>query len=301
LLRVVEVPSGKDVAHFEDLHGVADVVFRSEDELIILHGKECWLCGVTRKRRRVLWQGDQTKPGGYVSKGALSPDGKTLAVGVGGAVLLLDVARSRVRSRLPAPLGGYVRAVAYSADGRYLAADSSRWDYSYFSFVVVWDVRQEKQVRLLKIDANDLATLAFRPDNQRLAVGGWDCAILIFDMEEPRLRRGEMEDMSERTLLYGVGWTEPVAVHEEAPHTAGFGAGTRSLQFSPNGRILKVVSFSGDTVRVSSPSGRVLNHTRPPDGQKVLSATVSNHELAAGVVTESNAILLWDVPRWSDA
>ena len=73
-------------------------------------------------------------PEGHVSSVAFSPDGKTLAAGCGGGVVLWDAAR---RERLaPAPLPvpeGDVYSVAFSPDGKTLAAAYNNFIFRTFS------------------------------------------------------------------------------------------------------------------------------------------------------------------------
>jgi WD40 repeat protein len=298
VLVVQELPSGREMRRCENLQRVTDVVFRSEDELFVLHGTECRLCDLAKNRQHVLWLGDATKASGYPSKGALSPDKKTLALGVGGGLLLLDIARKRLRRQFAAPLGGHVHTATFSPDGTLVAAEFADGNYLYFCFVLVWDVQREKLVRLLKVDAQELRALAIRPDNRLIAIGGWYSPILVYRLEELSRRRMNLKDLSERTLLYGVGWTEAIAALAEHPHAPGFGNAITRLDFTANGRTLKAVSYDGDAVRLTPQNGRVLRRVRPPDGQKVGSAVVSEPGLAAAFVGDRKTVLLWDVPGW---
>jgi WD40 repeat protein len=247
---------------------------------------------VDEGRPRVLWQADVAERGG-VYNGVLSPDGKTLAMGTDGGVTLLDVATKQVRRRLPTPLDGVALKTAFSPDGRYLAADATSDDWRGFAFVVVWDVAQEKRIRLIKLEVRDIDALAFHPDNRMLAVAAG--SVELFDLGDPPARRGTLDELSENTLRHGIGWTEPIASHFVG---SGF---YESLRFSANGRALKVICFGGDVVRLSPRSGRVLSRSRPPDGQEVWATAVSDQGLAAAAVKDSNSIVLWDVPRWAGA
>src|SRR5258708_6652017 len=72
---VVEVPSGREVVRYTDLHGVQALVFRTEEELCVFHGYECWLYHPKRQPRRIVLREDLEEKSEPVSTGALSPDG----------------------------------------------------------------------------------------------------------------------------------------------------------------------------------------------------------------------------------
>ena len=76
----------------------------------------------------------------------------------------------------------------------------------------------------------------------------------------------------------------------------------KNLRFSADGRILKSVGYGGSAIRLYARSGRILSHTTPPDGykDKVGVTAISDRGMAAGTVEDSQALLLWDVPRWGD-
>jgi WD40 repeat protein len=293
-ILVVEVPSGREVARYTDLDGLRDAAFRSEEEIFLLHGGECLLCGLKKKPRRALWEGDATKLGGIPFNASVSPDGNTIALGTDGALILVDVARKRVRHSLPTPLKGGVRASAFSADGRLVAAVLSS-PITGISFGMAWDVRQGTRVRLLKLDVTSTDAVALRPDGRRLAVDA-DSGVLVFGMDDPILQSGDLDltpgrFSEEWNLLYGIGWTKPLAVL-----SAGAGVIT-SLSFSATGRDIRVVGHGGKAVRLSARGGGVRSLQQPPDGQELGAAAVSAGGTAAGAA-ENNAILLWDVPGW---
>jgi WD40 repeat protein len=292
VLVVVEVPSGKEVARFTGLHGVQDMVFRSEAELFVFHGFECWLCGPKKRTRRILGKDDLQDARGPVNTGALGPDGKTLAVGASG-LLLVDTARQRIRTSIPTPTSGSVSATAFSPDGRYLAIGSRSSEWPQISFVLIWDVPRVKRVGLVKLDADGIDALAFRPDNRQLAIvkGRGGTCVELFDMDTPQLCPGDLDRLCARTyssvfdLFFGTAWTVPAAAL--SPEAGMIG----SLRFSPTGRILKVAGYGGKAVRLYSRSGRVLSRARAPDGYQAMATAVSSQGMAASVVGDSRSIL----------
>ncbi|MCF3106715.1 serine/threonine protein kinase [Streptomyces roseoverticillatus] len=114
----------------------------------------------------------------YVSSLAMSPDGKTLAVGVGSRVELMDPDLGRVRETLEGHTGS-MYCVAFSPDGRTLAsvaADVGK------SGVRLWDTADGRSLRTLR-DGGDrnYSGVAFSPDGKTLIANGpgiqlWDVA-----------------------------------------------------------------------------------------------------------------------------
>ncbi len=291
---VVETESGKEVARAADLRGVRDILFRSEKAVCIVHDAECRLWDLASERSRVIHKGS-------AENGNLSPDGKSLALGTNGALLLLDLARPRTPYSVPTPVAGWVSTSAFSPDGRYLALAAASNDYTFVTFVLVWDRQHEKPARLLKLDTEVVEALAFRPDNRLLAVvGRGDISIGLYRLDADRRRREYLDELSprtfgsERNLLYGTAWSEPAATHSPR---AGM---IQSLHFSAHGRILKVVGYGGSAARLYARSGRVLNESRPPDGYPIQTTAVSSRGRAVGVVADSGSLLCWDVPHWRD-
>jgi WD40 repeat protein len=157
---------------------------------------------------------------------AFSPDGRWLAVGVGGPntfakdvagkVMVFDVAQ-RKEHRTFATLT-QVSAVAYSADGKLLAAaghngtvwlwDVSSWDEiarwqgpapAYYSSILflsggrelavgslsgridLWDVRTRALARPIHGHIDCVSVMALSPDGRTLATASWDRSIKLWD------------------------------------------------------------------------------------------------------------------------
>lgn len=101
---------------------------------------------------------------GRVNAVALTPDGRSaLTGGDDRAVRLWDL-RSGFELREVARMGGPVRAVAVSPNGRLLAACAPEG-------VGVWDAEAGREMRRFESDAA-LSSLCFTPDGKRLLIGG---------------------------------------------------------------------------------------------------------------------------------
>lgn len=172
---------------------------------------------------------------------AFSPDGKTLATGVGRQIKLWDVS---ARHELLTMKGhaGVVRRVAFSHDGARLVSqgvdDRAR----------VWDVKSGKQ--LLEFEA--YAPARFSPDNRLIATGGANHFVKLLDAftgGEIHSFRGHSGDLrafafspdGKRLASAGEDQTIRIWDVETGMELLALKGHTRrvlSLAFSPDGRLL---------------------------------------------------------------
>ena len=111
--------------------------------------------------------------------GAISPDGKYIAVGgtIIGAVAISSVADKRIVHKLRTG-SGIVTAVAFSPDGKYLAAGRGFMAHAHHNDSVnIWDAKSGRLIRNLHGPAgperieNEVTSLVFSPDSRYIAVG----------------------------------------------------------------------------------------------------------------------------------
>ncbi|MEU3994043.1 helix-turn-helix domain-containing protein [Streptomyces platensis] len=118
---------------------------------------------------------------------AFSPDGKTLAtVSDDHTVRLWDMATHRTKGVLRGRVGG-LSAVAYSSDGRTLAATYNGSDYGTRSTVQLWDVARQHPVATFSGRAPALFTIAFSPDGKTLATAGAGLVVRLWDVTSRQL------------------------------------------------------------------------------------------------------------------
>ncbi len=117
---------------------------------------------------------------------ALSPDGKSVASvsagGEGWSVLLWDTHTGRELRRFKTHGGSQLRALAFSPDGRLLAA-------SHEGAVTCWEVATSKVVCHVSDAGRPVTFLAFLPDNRSLAVGGEFSPVSVWDVRSVERER----------------------------------------------------------------------------------------------------------------
>jgi WD40 repeat protein len=113
---------------------------------------------------------------------AFAPDGRLLACNNGPAVEVWEVAgpggealeRPALRHRLSGPAGVAVRCLAWSPDGRALAAGGADW------CVRLWDVAGGREKAELRGHTDAVFSVAFAPSGKTVATGGGDGAVKLW-------------------------------------------------------------------------------------------------------------------------
>jgi WD40 repeat protein len=160
--------------------------------------------------------------GGPVAFVAFSPDGKLLASGSGGGILISDVATGKVLHRLPGGLHGPSSA-AFFPDGKSFALFGS--DRTLY----LWDVNTGRKVRSLSARADTLNLAALSPDGKTVALLDNNHTIRLWDAA------------ADKGLRQLAGPANPQNGKQQ-PFAAAL------VTFSPDGKLLAVAGTQGQSV-----------------------------------------------------
>nr|WSU76816.1 serine/threonine protein kinase [Streptomyces anulatus] len=120
---------------------------------------------------------------------AVSPDGKTLAVGVGGRVELMDPVTGRVRETLE----GKVGSIAFSPDGKSLAGVTGE---ESTNGIRLWSTANGRLLKTLRdAEFENHSEVAFSPDGGTLIASG--AGVQLWDVASGKLAR-KLTDQHER-------------------------------------------------------------------------------------------------------
>jgi RNA polymerase sigma factor (sigma-70 family) len=244
---------------------------------------------------------------------ALSPDGKVLATsarsdGAGGPeqVVLFDTATGKELRRLGEPLAAPCTRLAFSPDGRSVAA--GEWEGGK---VQIWDAGTGKEIKAWKAHTETVTALTFTPDGKRLVTGGEDKAVHLWDIETGKEVRS-FTGHDDRVLCAAVSPDGKLLVTGAADATArlwdlatdkelhvlkGHEYAVGAVAFSPNGKSLLTGGHDGfvrlwevatgkELRKVPGRQGGITGLFFTPDGKRLVSGdyhrTVRVRDVATG-------------------
>lgn len=237
---------------------------------------------------------------------AWAPDGKRLASVGDGYVTLWDAGRMRVAETLKSPPSKRANQVAFSPDGKLVAASYTDLDFMEGQ-VRLWDAATGKPNRTWRVDRTTTG-LAFSGDGKTLAASGY-MGVGLWNV--PGAKPAGKVDVGDTFLVRGValsldgqtvvGLGEGRAIHtwnvrkaaDDSYYGESPGKDGDCVAFSPDGRILTVGSHGGVhffNARTDRPmSGLVLPNVR------VSAVAFSSDSSTLAVGSDKGRIELWNV------
>jgi hypothetical protein len=198
------------------------------------------------------------KPKGKVRRAihSVAASSQWIAVARHGVVELLD-AKTRKQERTLTGLTGDVTYVAFSKDGKLLAAACG--EPGLFGLAVVWDTTTWKPVAKLKGHNDGLYCVAISPDGKTLATGSYDQKIKLWDLA----KKAELRQLD--------GHNGPV--HEVAFHPTG-----KILASASGDRTVKLwdVATGKRLDTLGQPEKDQYTVAFSPDGKRVVAGGVDN-------------------------
>jgi WD40 repeat protein len=242
-------------------------------------------------------------PGGWMAR---SPDGNLLAVPRGNALVLLDAHTGRYLRSLAGD-SGRVYTAAFSRDSCHVAA--STWDTEHR--VRVWVADTGRPVQALRNLVDAVYALGFSPDGKRLATGGDDRTLRVWDLAAGNeLFTGTGHDARIWQIVYHPGgewiasagndrmvriWDAAAGQQRQALSVPG--EGIASVALSPDGKLLAGGSAECCRVWETATFKQIQELQTPaewlafaPDGLTILTARIDH---TAG--PSRHAVRRWEV------
>jgi len=268
----------------------------------------------------------QIGPGneGKIFAMALSPDGRTVAVGgwMGpiagysleevGRIRLHDVATGRVLGILKGH-DSAIFSLSFSPDSNFLASGQASGQYGTSDPTVrIWDVKQKQPLHVLKGHKKSIYGLAFSLDGQRVVSGSDDHTLILWDVKTGK-RMATLMGHTDDVVSATYDPTGRYIASGSYDHTIRLWDGTTgrfiktladqgtqvgSLSFSPDGKKLISGVVQGPNYHChvwSVPDGKELVTFREHDNIVLATAVSPDGRLVATGGGNNQEILIWDM------
>jgi WD40 repeat protein len=189
-----------------------------------------------------------------------APDSRTLAAGGDdGHITLWEPATGERRRAFDAGTGGVIRSLAFSPEGKTLAA-SCHLKGRERSVIKLWDTTSGRERATLGGHTRSVEWVAFSPDGKTLASAGWDRTVRLWDPDAG----------TERAVLTG---------HLDVIYSGAFSADGKTLaSASWDGTVrLWHVATAQELMVLRGRTGEVWSVAFAPDGRTLASGSGSRH------------------------
>jgi len=232
---------------------------------------------------------------------AISPDGKTLAVGIcgmenkWGELRLLELASGRTRAVVNQEVS--IRSVAFSPDGKLLATGG------FDNSAKLHDAATGQVLRILTGHSRLVNAVAFSPDGRQLVTGSLDKTVRIWDTATGReIRR--LEGHTDQVYTVAVSPDGNTILSGGNDHTArlwdaktgkerfilrGHANVVESVAFSPDGKLLATASWDL-TIKLWDAS----------TGQEISTLRGHNHPVLCLAFSPDGRLLVSGGGRWGE-
>jgi WD40 repeat protein len=238
----------------------------------------------------------------FFSNVAFSPDGKTVAILDPWLLCLFDRKTGTETGYLAAPDdGGHLGTPTFSTDGKLIAVSAGRQ-------LLLVNASTYKIKNTLRNAPVSVTTVAFSPDGRRIAAGGGDGDVILWDVATGmQLRTISAHQIRGLAAGQSGGTTNSIpAVRAQAVISAPQNAsrGTRngasreivSLTFSPNGSQIVTSSRDGLLAVWDTDTGAQLHaETGTPGAWRSVTVSPDGQTLA---VSGGQSPVLWDLRSW---
>jgi WD40 repeat protein len=251
-----DAASGRLLRHLPQTGESRSLAFTPDGKTLVSAGfpVRAWDVSTGRERFRL---DKLTRAAGCV---AVSPDGKTVAVGTYDSKVHLCDARTGAEVLEIGGLAGAPWGLAFTPDGKALAtADIGPG-------LRLWDTRSGALLRSFAGHSKEVVTVAFAPDGRTLASGGTDGTLRLWEAATGK-------------QLYAV----------KAPDAV------RGVAFSPDGKVLASGGRDRHVRLWDAATGKPLRHWDGPPFQIFSIAFSPDGKVLATTAVWESAPLLWDV------